>query len=381
MRPLRPRVDIPVCDPAPDVARRTALAERGRFLGRQEAWEEMAQMILEAEAERRLTPGLTPVASLLALGARSDVMHAVEGAVARNDTAVVHTMLGALEANLEERPDCPATGYVVAATHVDVAQAWRGAADLHRLAPVRRDAHDRHMRAAAQLVDRFDPFECHSPLWAMIRCAVLDVDPAPAQRVCDDYEDLLELDPGCPDHLVSMGRDLLPRRFGTWEVLDREARRAVVLTRDIWNMGGYAWVYIGALEADPGAFRRLDAELFVEGLHDILARAPGQHMANRMAAFCGLTLAGPAQRGSTHERLHHCFAWIAQDHLRELHPVVWATAPARHCVDPGGIAEDDLVRRGRARAISSLAAYYAPALDVGRRLVFTPEGIEMPRIT
>ncbi len=38
-----------------------------------------------------------------------------------------------------------------------------------------------------------------------------------------------------------------PAAFGSWEMLERQARRTAERTRDLWGAGGYAWVYIGAL--------------------------------------------------------------------------------------------------------------------------------------
>ncbi|MEN9062299.1 hypothetical protein [Ponticoccus litoralis] len=122
-----------------------------------------------------------------------------------------------------------------------------------------------------------------------------------------------------------------------------------------------------------------DAELFAEGLHDILARQPGQHMANRLAAFAGLTMGGPAGTGSTRRRIADSLGWIAQDHLRALHPRVWALAPMPGRAHPAETKAEDLVRRGRIRAMSSLAEFYAPALETGRRLVFGPDGMSLLR--
>ncbi|CUH76646.1 hypothetical protein [Tropicibacter naphthalenivorans] len=375
--PLRPRVEIPVREPSPEVEAIDRHRARGCFLARQEAWDDLGQEICDADAARLLSPGLTPVAALLAEGARADVVGAAKAAVMRGEPRAAMAVLGALEVNLDDMPGCPAIAYVVAMAHVDVAHAWRGASRVRDLAPQRRDAFDRHMRAAMDLVDQFDPFENDSPLWASVRCAVLEVDARPSQRVSDDYEDLIELSPQVPDYMTRLGRDLLPGRFGTWELLDSQARRLISLTRDVWGTGAYAWVYIGALEADPRAVRRLDTELFVEGLHEILERHPDQHMANRLASFAGLTLGRTPMEGESLQRLVDCFGWIVQDHLREMHPMLWAKAPVPGPPDHAELEEADLSRRGRARAISTLAEYYAPALDAGRRLVFTPGGLQM----
>jgi hypothetical protein len=212
-----------------------------------------------------------------------------------------------------------------------------------------------------------------------VRCAVLEAVPNPGLRAADDFEDLIDLAPRVVDHYTALGRVMRPGACGSWAMLEHEARRTAERTRDLWGSGAYALVYIGALEVDAGAVRRLDAELMVEGLHDLLARQPGQHMANRLAAFCGLTLGGPSQPGTARRRIADCLGWIAQDHLRELHPRVWALAALPGRASDAAAEPRDLVRRGRIRAMSSLAEFYAPALEGGRRLIFGPEGMGLVR--
>ncbi|SMX50506.1 hypothetical protein MAA8898_04819 [Maliponia aquimaris] len=377
--PLRPPIEIPVADPGPDAERAAELRARGQFLARQEDWERLAQEMLQADRARARTPGLRSVADLLSQGARSDFADAIALALGSGNMAEVAAVLGSVDALRDDMPDCPAIAHVAAMTYVDAASACRAAGGTPDGDQTLRKARARYLAAAAALNDLFDPFEWDSPLWAAVRCALVEADAKPRDRVADDYEDLIDLDPGNPHHLRSFGNDLRPTRFGDWEVLDRQARRTAARTADVWGVGGYAWVYFGALGRDKAALRRLDAELFVEGLHDILTRHRTQDMANRLAALTGYTLGGVATGGGALHRLADCLGWIAQDHLRELHPVIWAEA-APPITGSIALAEDaDPWRRGRARALSSLAAYYAPALEAGRRLVFTDDGLRMVR--
>ncbi len=369
-----PRVQAPVRDPSPEAETRRALIERGRFLARQEAWDALGQEITGADRDRALTKGLHPVAMLLAQGARSDATAAARAAVRKGEPRSVRSIVSALESNLDDSGECPAFAFVVAMTHVDLAAAWRGGARLRDLPPQPRDMHDRHLLAAAELADRYDPFEQDSALWAAVRCAVLEADPAPAQRVADDYEDLIDLAPGVPDHMCALGRDLLPRRFGSYEALDLQARRTALRQADLWGAGGYAWVFLGALEQDLGAFRRLDAEFFCEGLHDILDRHPNQHLINRLAAFTALSLSGPAPDDSVQGRVRDAFGWIVQDHLRELHPVIWATAPMPGRGARVELEDEDLSARGVARALLAIAEHFGPQLADGEKVVIGPEG-------
>lgn len=375
--PLRHSVEIPVRDPAPDAETCAALRQRGQFLARQDDWERLTQEITASDRDRCLTPGLRSKALLLSEGSRADIQEAVVQAAARQDPEGGKAALAALEEVQLDLPECPAFANVLALAHVDAARTWRGACPLADLPADRRALFDHHMAEAGALTDRFDPFEQGSALWAHVRCAVLEADPSPQDRVADDYEDLIDLDPCNPHHLWALGRDLRPARFGDWDRLEQQARRAAVLTHDVWGVGGYAWVYFGVLNSESGALRRLDAELFVEGLHDILSRYPTQEMANLLAAFTGYSFGGPSRSGSAKRRVSECFGWIAQDHLREIHPQIWAEAtPPRR--DPIREAEDpDPVKRGRKRALSSLTEFYAPALEAGHRLVFDADAMHM----
>ncbi|MFW2586695.1 hypothetical protein [Sagittula sp. SSi028] len=374
--PLRPGIEIPVCAPSPDAQDLQRLRERGRHLARQEAWDNLAAEMRDAGSNNSLTAGLYPVAMCLAEGARSDVCHAIRHAQETGGRDRVTVVSQAFAANLadEDPEDQPMLSYLLAMVELETAHLWRGASPVAELAPQLRSAYMQHMRAAQALADQFDPFEHQSMLWAALRCAILDADAAPATRMADDYEDLIELDPHAPLHLKRLGVDAAPRRFGSWEVLETQARRAAQQTRDVWGMGGYSWVYIGALERDSGAFRRLDAELFCEGLHDILERCPTQDMANRLAAFTGLTVGGPTAPGTPRRRIADALGWITQDHLRELHPEIWAEAPSAVRFQS---TDTDPIKRGRMRANSTLAEFYAPALQAGRRLVFGPDGLRM----
>ncbi|MCA0955537.1 hypothetical protein LCM16_15675 [Mameliella alba] len=369
---LPPQVQIPVATTEAGAEAAETLRARGQFLARQEDWEQLAVEITRAEQTRALTPGLHSQAALMSEGARRDISEAIRDAVARGEPRMVQAAIASLEPLLNDYPGCPVIAQIVAMAHVDAARAWReaDAADRH-------EAYARHMAAAARLNDRFDPFEHDMPLWAAVRCAVLEADPHPQARVADDFEDLIDLDPGNPHHLLVFGCALRPTRFGSWEMLDTQARRVAARTADVWGCGGYAWVYFGALGTDAGAFGRLDAELFAEGLHDILTRHPSQDMANRLAALTGHTLGGPTEAGSARRRVADCLGWIAQDHLREIHPLIWAGVPARNHVDLLDRRDADPQRVGRARALSALGEFYAPLLDGGRRLVFGPEGMRM----
>ncbi|WP_227444332.1 hypothetical protein [Cognatishimia sp. F0-27] len=372
-----PRVDIPFVIPGEEHLAREELREQGQHLARQDRWDRLSDRLLDLDRRRVLTPGLVSAAALLAEGARLDVLNAAREGIARNAPKTVHDAVADLEQTRAEFPESPGLAAVLALTHVDVAQLWRGNAALSALATMRRTWHDRNMSKAARLVDQFDPFECDSPLWAAIRCAVLEADPMPGARVADDYEDLIDLDPGNPGHMMALGRDLHPHRFGSWEALDLNARRTAARTGDLWGLGAYAWIWIGAMQTRSGAQRRLDVDLFAAGLHDILDRHGDQHMVNVLAALTGLVLP-PARIVDAREKsVGDNFGWIAQNHLREIHPLVWAETALPGQPTSGRMLPEELVSCGKARALSTLADQFEAQMGRSGYLVVGETGLQV----
>ncbi|MCA0851000.1 hypothetical protein [Salipiger thiooxidans] len=368
------QIDIPFRDSPPDSAERGRLRTQGRFLARQDDWETLARGLREADIERAATFGGTPVARLLAEGAHSDAVESALAAVGRNDPTAARASLFALRDAIDHVERDPWLALVPALAHLAVARGWAGRPGAPEPGALRRDARAQHLEAAQRLVARFDPLECDSPALAAVRCALLDLEPRPEARVIDDYEDLIDLDPACPEHMRALGRDLRPSRFGNWDRLDHEARRTAGRTADLWGSGGYAWVWFDALASgEAGAFAAVDGELFAEALHDILARRPDQHMANQLAAFCGLSLPGAAAPRSAQARIAGCFGWIVHNHLREIHPDLWARARPI----PGSADAGERLRRGKSRALSALAEHFAHQLRLGRQVRFSEAGIAL----
>lgn len=260
------------------------------------------------------------------------------------------------------------------AGHLTVAEAWRLTPGGAEAAALRADARSQQLETAARLIAPFHPLEYDSPGIAALRCALLDLDARPSRRVADDYEDLIDLDPSCPAHMRALGRDLMPDRFGNWDRLELEARRTAGRTADVWGAGGYVWVWLDALSGvQQRGFAHVDAELFTEGLHDILTRRPDQHTANLLAAFCGMTLSGASEPSSARARICGCFGWIVEDHLREIHPALWASARPFAGKTEGG----ERLRLGESRARSALAEHFAHQLRLGREVHFTEAGVTL----
>jgi len=353
----------------------------GQCLARQEDWNILAARVIEADHRRWHTPAGETVASLLAQGARADLVAAAEDAIA-DGRAPDGAGLDALEMVQAEDPGCYPLALVVALAHMDIGRAWRARAGDAQARRRGEQAFLEHFARAEALLEPFDPEARDAPSIAAAQCALLAARPAPRRRVADDYARLIALDPGAPGPLRALGEALLPERFGSFDELDLEARRAAVRTAEIWREGGYAWVWFDALTRDPAGLAVVDPAFFCDGLRAIAENRPDQHVINQLAAFCGLVMApgtekprlAPAQERAR-RAIHACLDWLVAEHLHELHPLVWTQA----LIGPGQSADLPprrmLVQRGRQAALHAIAARFADEIAEGQTLAFSSAGM------
>lgn len=366
--PLRPRLVIPMIERTAEDDAREAQFERAQKLSRQDRWDDLHDAIAEADASAATTPAGTPVADLIAFGARADIVAAAASAVRKREFRKARAIMLELEEVLEDYPGLYGVSAIVARAHMDVGLAWRGSDTPDKVPPRHWSAYSAHFARATRLLKDHDPFALNSPLLAASRCTALTGHKRPAKVLPRAYEDLIDLDPACPAHLRALGIALLPSQHGSLDVLEREARRTAAHTRDVWGHGGYAWVYMDAIRRDPSVLSRIEAESFVAGLHDITERRPDQHTANLIAALCGVSVARHARRNEAAARIHGCFGWVLRDHLREVHPMQWALALG----DPGidALEEPARIKTGRARAFAAIAEHFGPEIAEGNRVIF-----------
>ncbi|WP_219929020.1 hypothetical protein [Pseudoprimorskyibacter insulae] len=375
--PLQPRLAIPMAEKTADQTAYQRHFDQAQFLARQENWAELGELIRHFDSTRARTPGGLPVAEVMALGARHDAVSAALEAIEINDPDAARAPLDALDEVLSEHCEDHGVALVIAQAHIDVGWAWRGEGWRRDIPKERRAAFHGHFSAAARIIDRFDAFELDAPSLAAARCSLLAAETNPANRVADDYEDLIDLDPHSPRHMRAMGNHLLPRWFGSYEMLDLQARRTAERTQDIWGDGAYTWVYFDALAVDPDAFDTLDVDLFLQGMQDILERCSGQNMVNLFAAYTGMTMGSWCEPGTAQAQVADRFDWIARDLLREIHPMVWLSLPECagqvQCNDPAKRTE----KAGRVRALSTLTRHFAPEIKAGYRIAYDQSGLSI----
>ncbi|MFP4274278.1 MAG: hypothetical protein ACLFRU_04565, partial [Paracoccaceae bacterium] len=271
--------------------RETASARRqGLFLARQEDWPSLSRLIEETDANRVATPGGHGVAALMAEGAAEDVLGlfaAMPGGAAAAEPGLVE-----METALSEEAEGYGPALIAAGARLAFARRWTAEADLPGQPGRRaRETARTQLRRALDLLEPFHPLEHDSPSLAAARCAVLAALGLPAERIAEEHEDLIDLDPSSPLHMRAMGRRLLPRRGGSLDLLERSARATTARSADIWGEGGYVWCHLDTLPHEPRAFGRLDLDRFEQGLRDILLRHRDQHLANLLAAWCAVTMA------------------------------------------------------------------------------------------
>lgn len=378
------KLKIPCPNPTAEERARDTHQARGLKLARLEEWTRLTAEITRTDKARQKTMGGTPVAELLAYGARADVVSAAEHALISGSPAPGAPLLAgieALERVLADHPGNPVIATIVAQTHMDLGWAWRGTGwDVE--IPVRnREAFAAHFDRAADILMEFDARELASPLLAAAHCALVTGQGGAASQVVSRYDTWIELDPKNSRAFRAMGTHLLPRWSGSYARLDIEARRAAGQNFDLWGTGAYSWVMLDAIAQDNEACARLDLDMFLDGLNDILKRNPDQHTVNLVAAYCANTM-GTAPTGydeTDYIRIQIASAAdkIVRDHLTEIHPMVWAHAARGFDNGLRVRCADRFAASGQADAMRYLTQLFRRELASGRNIVFTEEGPEL----
>lgn len=376
---------LPITDE--ELARNTH-RDHGQRLARQDRWEDLARLIDYADATRLHTPAGDPATLLLADGARADLVAAARDAIHDGADPDPEGIL-ALEEILADHPQDYACALVVALAHIDIGKAWRNAPSQPTLLAQERRFLE-HFNRAEDLLAPFDPEALDAPSVAAAQCALLAARPQPHLRVAEDHARLIDLDPDSPRHMRAFGTALLPAQHGDYDKLECEARNIAERTAEIWGAGGYVWVYLDALARDAAAMTRLDAALFVQGLRDIVARKQDQHVINQLSAFCGIVMAartGKARQSASIEAkrqsIHNCLEWLLENHLQELHPVIWSRTLL--CQGPEAGADCGtrislpsrraLLEKGQQTALRVIAQCFAEDIEDGSLIAFSPSGM------
>ncbi|WP_254437968.1 hypothetical protein [Ruegeria arenilitoris] len=382
--PDKGQLNIPLANTcAGDVIGRDTI-EQGRTLVRQDRWAELSRQMRVADKSRATAPDGMPVADLLAFGARSDVVLAVEHALSDGKALSEYDLLGGiseLEDEMRAQPNDPMITLVVALAHIDLAWAWRGTATDATLPPLHRSRCAAHFDRASALLPKCRKALPDSPVVAAASCALLAGQRKANIRVADEYERLISLDPHNQRHMRAMGSHLLPRWFGSYEELEVQALRNAARTQDIWGAGGYTWVQFDAIALDEEACARLDVEYFLEGLHDILHRRPDQQTVNMLSAYCAITIQNGLglndKADLVRSQIHEAAHWLIRDHMTELHPLIWAHAASGFNNSVRINSAERFAARGQRQALRAIGDLFREELRSGIDVTFTPSGLRL----
>jgi hypothetical protein len=371
---------------AEDEAADAAIA-KGQFLARQELWEDAEARIIAADTARDATPGGTPIADLLAYGARADVVNAVEHALSEGLPLTERVTLDGIMSLERMRLECartPVMSTVVAMAHLDISWACRRAArrKVNRQRSAILSRAEAHQSRARALLEQLPDEAAQQPFVAAARCALYSAGGAAEPRqIADDYIDLIRLDPCNPRHQRALGTHLAEQGTHGLSALELEARRVAALVQDHWGAAGYAWVYFDALAQSDAACLGVDVAFFLDGIADIVARAPSQDRINLMSAYCSIALKprpdSPPAAGQVRAQIAEAAHWLIRDHLRELHPMIWAHASAGFDNDAPVRSLRQFAERGRMDALRAIADLFRDEIEAGYRVVFTADGPEV----
>lgn len=376
---LSKRVILPTLPVSDEEMARATHQDRGQKLARQGRWSDLAEKIKYADETRLSTPAGEPAALLLAYGARSDVVSASEDALhdgAEPDEAGIE----ALEDVLLEDDDSYASALVVALAHLDIAWAWHCIRfESQPEEALARAQH--HLTRAEAIMKPFDGEDLNAPSILAAQCALGATEEKRGLMLGEDYAKLVALDPDGHSHMRALGRYMSRLLHKHPNALEIAARKTASQTDAHWQAGGYTWVYLDALMAEPRALTLLDPDLFVEGMENILQRQNDQHIVNQFAAFCAIAMApkqddrDTAASAQARLHLHECLDWLVTDHLHELHPLLWSQTLLAPAQVPALPSRRALVVKGRQTALRIIAARFAEEIADGSSLGFSPHGM------
>lgn len=377
------QLNIPIAQPGKDTLVAHKTIERGRYLARQGLWSHLSSEMRTADTAGETTPCGQPIADLLAFGARSDVVLAVEHALSDGKAIADYDLLcgiSELESEMNDHPGDPMIALVVALAHIDLAWAWRGKTPEAKLPKLHRSRCAAHFDRAAIILAECRAKAENSPAIAAGDCALLAGHRTANARAADKFETLISLDPHNHRHMRVMGAHLLPRFFGSYEKLENQALRIAASTQAIWGAGGYTWVQFDAIAQDDEACARVDVEYFLEGLRDIVARRPDQEMINLLAAYCAITLkqrmGQSAKADLVRRQICDAADWLIRDHMTELHPLIWAHATNGFNNSLRVSSAERFAALGHRDALRAIGNLFRDELRSGLNVTFTPSGLQ-----
>lgn len=384
---LRQQISIPVLEASEDCEEKTRLHKAAYMMVRQDNWDTIGDMLRQYDQDRALTQGGTPKASVLAAGARKDLRDTIALSMLPSSEQGLDAATQGIEMMdqvLIDHADDYGVALVVAQAHMDLGSVWRGQGWADEVPAADWKKFARHYRRATSILEKFDAQELNSPALAAARCRALAGQPDAAQRAIAYYEELIDLAPEYARSYREFGKHMLPRWYGSYELLEDRARKIVDQSSDYWGTAGYALTYMDAILEDPECMVFLDVAQFLQGLHDYASAQPDQSTINKIVAFLSVSIVpkGPLVSGS--KRAYHnrralidAAPEFARKYMREVHPKIWAQAEDGHDADAPPAKEWRQNQAGLERAFSLIGQTFERDILRGKRVLFSRDGVDV----
>ncbi|MFZ1467497.1 MAG: hypothetical protein WAT09_00800 [Paracoccaceae bacterium] len=333
MPSLAQRLHVPVLAQSDETAAGLAIRASYAAMAAAGQWDGLLAALRIADQARSVGPDGQRLAILISQGARD----ALGQSLARRDWPAAATDLGVIAAVQGQHPGDYTAAHLLAQAHLDLGWARRStSASTDADVPRAGWLAFLHQTALAEAVlEPFDPLQEMSPLLAGTRYLLVRGLEDGEELYLDWYEDWSDLDPSDAAAHAAHAVHLLPNWFGTYALLDQQARAAMARTRAATGAAAYAVFHLSATEALGDLPVRVDLALFVQGLQDFAGQTGCQHRANIVAdALSELdhSLAedvdcDPASR----QLVRAALGRHLRDHLREFHFATWQNGhPCMH---------------------------------------------------
>jgi hypothetical protein len=273
-----------------------------------------------------------------------------------------------LQAAYDTDPDNYVLTALLAQVHIDRGWVARGGGWSHEVTQEGWEQLTRSFQMAYALLNRFDPRDISSPLFARIRFQLLATEDPGVEDVREAYREWSDLDISSPQPHRNFAFQVLPRWFGDYETLEREAQMASERTKSVAGDAAYATIYLTALDYEQDALDLMDLEKFERGLIDLARSDPdparrASELICEVQDFCDTGIPLIWHEITRRTRLRKAKA------LRGVIRVL-AERFVTHLPTEG--------RRGQEkRLLRALSNVYDKELSKGMELDFTPDGIRL----
>ncbi len=259
-----------------------ALIERVRGMAQIEDWDGISALLKEAVASKRDGAPLEREYGMITHAARSELTEILVSLDPEICTAKIAELLGSFDGGADAAPDDAGLAALAAHAHLDVGWAWRGDGFAGEVSQQGWDEMARHFKIAA---DRIAPFLNAGSLHPCIAHAahiIARQEEDGGHQLRRIYDAWRKSDPGNPMIYAEHGFHLLPRWFGDYDELAREAQRAAAAEAKTLGTAPYFWMYQSVFECEELALTAADPDLFVEAVSDHLRLAGTSLEANRV---------------------------------------------------------------------------------------------------